>query len=40
MQVFRDRGVEVQITDSEIMIRFSTEAINTATQTSTDISEK
>jgi len=40
MQVFRDRGVEVQITDSEVMIRFSTEAINTATQTSTDISEK
>ena len=40
MQVFRDRGVEVQITDSEVMIRFSAEAINMATQTSTDTSEK
>ena len=40
MQVFRDRGVEVQITDAEVMIRFSAEAINQATQTSTDPSEK
>jgi hypothetical protein len=40
MQVFRDRGVEVQITDSEVMIRFSAEAINTATQTSTNTNEK
>jgi transcriptional regulator with XRE-family HTH domain len=40
MQVFRDRGVEVQITDSDVMIRFSAQAINKATQTSTDTSEK
>ena len=40
MQVFRDRGVEVQITDSEVLLRFSTEAINSATKTSTGSSEK
>ena len=40
MQVFRDRGVEVQITDSEVMIRFSSEAINTATKTSNGPDEK
>jgi len=31
MQVFRDRGVEVQITDSEVVIRFTGDAINAAT---------
>jgi transcriptional regulator with XRE-family HTH domain len=40
MQVFRDRGVEVQITDSEVMIRFSAEAINMATTTSSSTVEK
>ena len=40
MQVFRDRGVEVQITDSEVMIRFSAEAISMATKTSSSNSEK
>ena len=32
MQVFRDRGVEIQITDSDVMIRFSQEAIQSATK--------
>jgi hypothetical protein len=32
MQVFRDRGVEIQITDSDVMIRFSPEAIQSATK--------
>lgn len=32
MQVFRDRGVEIQITDSDVMIRFSHEAIQSATK--------
>lgn len=32
MQVFRDRGVEIQITDGEVMIRFTGQAIQTATQ--------
>ena len=32
MQVFRDRGVEIQITDSDVMIRFSKEAIQSATK--------
>jgi predicted transcriptional regulator len=32
MQVFRDRGVEIQITDSDVMIRFSTDAIQWATK--------
>ena len=40
MQVFRDRGVEVQITDTEVLIRFSAEAINLATKTTTTSSEK
>jgi hypothetical protein len=40
MQVFRDRGVEVQITDSEVMIRFSAEAISMATKTSSSNIEK
>jgi hypothetical protein len=40
MQVFRDRGVEVQITDSEVMIRFTSEAINTATKTSSSTDGK
>ena len=34
MQVFRDRGVEIQITDSDVMIRFSPEAIQSATKSS------
>jgi len=32
MQVFRDRGVEIQISDGEVMIRFTGQAIQTATQ--------
>ncbi len=40
MQVFRDRGVEVQITDSEVMIRFTSEAIYTATKTSSSTDGK
>lgn len=32
MQVFRNRGVEIQITDSNVMIRFSPEAIQSATK--------
>jgi transcriptional regulator with XRE-family HTH domain len=32
MQVFRDRGVEIQISDSEVMIRFTGQAIQAATQ--------
>ena len=32
MQVFRDRGVEIQITDSDVMIRFSPESIQSATK--------
>ena len=34
MQVFRDRGVEIQITDSDVMIRFSQDAIQSATKSS------
>jgi transcriptional regulator with XRE-family HTH domain len=32
MQVFRDRGVEIQISDGEVMIRFTGQAIQAATQ--------
>lgn len=32
MQVFRDRGVEIQISDGEVVIRFTGHAIQTATQ--------
>lgn len=32
MQVFRDRGVEIQISDGEVMIRFTGVAIQTATR--------
>lgn len=32
MQVFRDRGVEIQISDGEVMIRFTGQSIQTATQ--------
>ena len=32
MQVFRDRGVEIQITDSDVMIWFSPESIQSATK--------
>jgi predicted transcriptional regulator len=34
LQVFRDRGVEIQITDSDVMIRFSAESIQSATNSS------
>ncbi len=37
MQVFRDRGVEVQITDAEVVIRFAADAINAATAESSSV---
>jgi transcriptional regulator with XRE-family HTH domain len=36
MQVFRDRGVEVQITDSEVLIRFTGNSIYAATGNTAD----
>ena len=40
MQVFRDRGVEIQITDSDVMIRFSPESIQSATKSGVIDDEK
>ena len=32
LQVFRDRGVEIQISDTDVIVRFSPEAIKQATR--------
>ena len=39
MQVFRDRGVEIQISDGEVMIRFTGQAIQAATQQASGLGE-